>query len=67
MFERQHEDKISRRITKLVAKAERHGYDDDPAFLELIDKLYQKRTEMYAGLDRGDSYAPPFSLGWKLS
>ena len=59
MFERQHEDKISRRIARLIAKAERDGYDDDPEFLDLIERLYQKRSELLTGLDRGGISAPP--------
>jgi len=49
MFEHLSEDRISRKINRLVAKAEAGGYDDDPDFLDLIDRLYQKRAAMYAG------------------
>jgi len=67
MFEPTFEDKLSRKITRLIERAEQQGRDNDPDFLELIEKLYQKRAEMYAGHSRGEDYSPPFSLGWKLS
>jgi len=54
-----HEDILSRKIARLCAKAEEEGYDDDPDFLEMIDRLYQKRAEMYAGRVKTDTYLPP--------
>ena len=48
MYEVLSEDRLSRRINRLVAKAERDGYDDDPAFLDMIERLYQQRAEVYA-------------------
>lgn len=43
-----HEDILSRKIARLIFKAEEGGYDDDPDFLDMLDRLYQKRSEMYA-------------------
>lgn len=53
-----HEDILSRRIARLVARAEEGGYDDDPDFVEMIERLYQKRAEMYEGNARTDSPLP---------
>lgn len=55
-----HEDVINRQIARLCDKAEEGGYDDDPDFLEMIDRLYQKRAEMYAGrVNKTNTYLPP--------
>jgi len=59
MFEFFSEDKLGRKISRLISKAEREGYDDDPVFVDMIEKLYQKRAEMYAS--RGYSTPIPSS------
>lgn len=46
MYDRTHEDRISRRISRLIAQAEEDGTDSDPEFLDLLDKLYSERERI---------------------